>query len=306
MSESDLPVLVIGSTGFVGRRVVAALESQGRAARAMARAPQKAQDLISDLVSVVPGDMLDAAAVRRAVEGVGAVVFCVHTLSQQAGASHEQDYMDVEAQGLRNVVAACRAAGVSRVIYVTSIGVAEHGTSSWLRGRWRTEQALFASGLDVTVLRPGMIVGRGGDGFGIVARGATSRFAVAVAGPRQRFRTVAVDDLAHDVVDVIGMPAAVGAAFDVGSDDVLTIREMTQIAATSIGRRPGVTVFIPGGLVRRLAPLIERVGRVPRGAISGFIGDGQREDMTGDPTRLRAILGRTDRPFLAAIAGQLP
>lgn len=305
MSKDHRPVLVMGATGFVGRRVVAALREEGRVVRCLARTPERAQDLVADGVSVVPGDMLDQGAVARAVEGVSAVIVCVHTISPQAASAHGQGFMDVESEGLRHVVAACNESGVSRVMYVTSIGVDEHATSSWLRGRWQTEQALFQSGLDVTVLRPGMIVGRGGDGFSVVARGAKSRFTMAMAGPRQKFRTIAVDDLAADLVDLIDLPSAVGRAFDVGSDDVLSMAEMTRIAAESIGRKPGVILFVPGRLIRLLAPLVERIAHVPRGAISGFVGEGAREDMTGNPDAVRVILGRTDRPYRQAIDGQL-
>ena len=305
MPNDQRPVLVIGATGFVGGRVVAALRVRGRTVRCLARSPQKAQSLVADGVSVMPGDMLDQGAVDRAVEGVSAIIVCVHTLSRQGSASRGEGFMDVEADGLRHVVAACVKFGVTRVLYVTSIGVAEHAASSWLRGRWQTEQALFRSGLDVTVVRPGMIVGRGGQGFGVVARGATTGLAMAIAGPRQKFRTIAVDDLAADLVDLMDLPSAAGHVYEVGSDDVLTMKEMTAMAAESIGRQPGVILFIPAGLIRLLAPLVERVGKVPRGAISGFVGEGTREDMTGNPAPLRAILGRADRPFRQAIDGQL-
>jgi len=305
MGNGESPVLVIGATGFVGRQVVASMRERGRSVRCMARTPEKAGDLVRDGVTVVQGDMLDQAAVDQAVRGVSAVVVCVHTVSRQRAAAKKQGFMDVEAQGLRHVVAACRKSGVTRVLYVTAIGVAEHATSSWSRGRWLTEQELFDSGLDVTVVRPGMIVGRGGDGFGIVARGATKRFAMAVAGPRQKFRTIAVDDLARDLADLMDLPDAAGKAFEVGSDDVLTMKQMTEIAATSIGRRPGAILFMPAGLTRLLAPLVERAARVPRGAISGFVGEGPREDMVGDPTAVRTILGRADRPYRQAIEGQL-
>ena len=305
MRNDERPVLVIGATGFLGRRVVACLREKGHVVRCMARTPDRAQDLVVDGVSVVRGDMLDAAAVERAAEGVGAVIVCVHTISPQGAVKKDQGFMDLEAQGLRHVVAACKQCGVTRVLYVTSIGVAEHATSSWLRGRWQTEQAMFNSGLDVTVVRPGMIVGRGGDGFSIVARGATKGFAMAIAGPRQKFRTIAVDDLACDLVDLMDLSDTAGQAFEVGSDDVLTMKEMTKIAATSVGRKPGVILFIPATLIRLLAPVVERIGRVPRGAISGFVGDGPQQDMIGNPAPLRTILGRSDRPFGQAIEGQV-
>lgn len=305
MPDDDRPVLVIGATGFVGGRVVAALTRDGRRVRCLARTPARAADLEGDRVTVVQGDMLNAAQVADAVAGTSAVVVCVHTLSAQPAGDGQQGFMDVEAAGLDNVVSACKEHGVRRVLYVTSIGVAEDAASSWLRGRWATEQAMFASGLDVTVFRPGMIVGRGGDGFTIVARGATRRLAVAVGSPRQRFRTIAVDDLAGDIVDLLDRPETVGRSLEVGSDDVLTMRQMMAIAATSVGRRPARTVFVPAGLLRRLAPLIERMARLPHGAISGFAGDGPAQDMIGDPSLLRATLGRVDRPFRDAIQGQL-
>lgn len=257
MSADERPVLVIGATGFLGRRVVAALRAKGHSLRCMARTPEKAHDLIVDGVTVVQGDMLDQAAVDRAAQGTSAVIVCIHTLSPQRAGRRDQGFMDLEAQGLRHVVAACKEVDLTRGLYVTSIGVAEHATSSWLRGRWQTEQVMFHNDLDVTVVRPGMIVGRGGDGFSVVVRGATK-----------------------------------GSA-------------MVTISATSIGRKPGVTLFIPGALVRVLAPLIGRIARVPRGAISGFIGDGPREDMIGDPAPVRAIFGRTDQPCRTAIEGQV-
>ncbi len=150
-----------------------------------------------------------------------------------------------------------------------------------------------------------MIVGRGGGGFTVVVRGATRRFAVAVGSSRLRFRTVAAEDLAQDLVDLIDRPASFGKALDAGSDDVMTMRQMVAVAAQSVSRRPGRMVFVPAAVVRLLAPLLERVARVPKGAIGGFVGDGPQQDMIGDPGELRAVLGRSDRSFRESIEGQL-
>lgn len=249
--------------------------------------------------------MLDRASVECAMQDVAAVIVSVHTISRQSSGA-ARGFMDVEETGLRNIAAACGAADVRRLLYVNSIGVAEHAPSSWLRGRWRVEQMLLNSGgLDVTVLRPGMIVGRGGDGFSIVARGATGRFALAVGSPQQRFRTIAVDDLAQDLVELIGEPRSFGQAFDVGSEDVLTMRQMMAVAAVSLGRRPARSVFIPAGVVRAVAPAVERLARMPKGAVGGFVGDGPGESMIGDPSEERSVLGRTDRSFRDSLVGEL-
>lgn len=230
------------------------------------------------------------------------MIVCVHTLSRQAGAARGSDFMDVEEAGLRTIVAACRARQVRRVLYVTSIGVAADATSTWLRGRHRTEQLLLDSGLDATVLRPGMIVGRGGDGFGMIDRGARRRVAVVLAGRAQRFRTIAVDDVARHLVDLLDEPRSFGRAFDVGSDDVLTTDRMVDLTAEHLGRAHPVKVHLPRRLIARLSPLLDRVAGMPRGALGGLVGDGSGADMVGDPGPVLELLEHRPRPFREAMA----
>ena len=118
--------------------------------------------------------------------------------------------MDVEISGLQNIVDGCRTAGVRRLIHVTSIGIAPDAPSAWLRGRAQTEQLLFPSGLDVSVIRPGMIVGRGGTGFDAIIRGARGPAAIVLGSGQQKFRTIAVDDLVHYLADVLDDPRSFG------------------------------------------------------------------------------------------------
>ena len=117
-------------------------------------------------------------------------------------------------------------------------------------------------------------------------------------------RTVALDDLVYYLVGVLGDPRTFGCAYDVGSDDVLTTDEMTDIAAACLGRRHPVKVHLPRALLGLVAPLIERAGRLPRGAFRGLV-DSLPVDMSGDPTPLRAILGRPPLSYRQAVARAL-
>lgn len=288
MPQDERPVLVVGGTGFLGRHVLQVFLDRGQRVRCLARRPERSPDLPA-AVEVVQGDMLDPAAVARAAGGVRAVIFCVHTLSRQPAAGDGLDFMAVEEAGLRAVVAACRAQQVERVLYVTSLGVAADAASTWLRGRARTEQLLLDSGLAATVVRPGMIVGRGGDGFGLVERAARRPVGFLVSSRTQRFRTISVTDLARDLVDLLDEPRSIGRALDVGSDDVLTMDQLVARVAAHLGRRPPVLVHVPRGLLVRAAPLVERLARLPRGAVSGFVGEGSDVDLAGDVTEARAL-----------------
>lgn len=306
MTAAIGPVLVLGATGFLGQRVVTALQADGREVRALVRRPDRAGTLTAAGVQICPGDMLDAAAVHRAVgdpdsvDGntpASAVIVCVHTLSQQSRRGKGADFMDVESAGLQHVIDACRAAGVTRLLYVTAIGVSADAVSSWQRGRWHTEQLLFGSGLDATVVRPGMIVGHGGDGFGIIERGARGRVAFVIAARSQRFRTIAVDDLAAQLVALLDIPASYGSAYDTGSDDVHTMDEMIELAAAHLGRRPPRTLHLPRRILGALSPIIERAARMPPGALSGLVGPGSDADMVGNPAPIRALDVPSARPF---------
>ncbi|WP_168733668.1 NAD(P)H-binding protein [Deinococcus sp. Arct2-2] len=300
MTQGSSTILVIGASGFLGRQVVKTLLAQGHTVRCLARDPARVQDLAAAGCEVVTGDMLNAVSIQRALQGVRAVYISVHTLSPQGANLAGQAFMDVEKTGLENIVAACALHGVSRLIYVTSIGTAPDAPSQWLRGRWKTEQFLLNSGLDVTIIRPGMIVGRGGTGFDAVLAGANRPVAFGLGSGQQKMRTVAVDDLAHSLVGVLNDPRAFGQAYDVGSDDVLTMDQMIDGAAAGLGRRPPIKIHFPAALLRLFAPLIERAGKLPRGAFQGLV-DSLAADMSGDPLPIRALVTRPFQSYKQAV-----
>lgn len=282
-------ILVIGASGFVGGHLAKALLAEGNAVRCLARNPERVKDLAALGCEVVKGDISDLALVQRAVESVQAVYISIHTLSPQPGSTPGQRFMAVERDGLQNIVTACREQGVRRVLYVTSLGIAEEGPGEWLRERWQAEQFLLSSGLDVTVIRPGMIVGVGG-GFGMLASQAKKSVAVGLGGS-QKMRSIAVDDLVYYLMGVLDDPRASGQRYDVGNDDVLTNSQMTDAVAKILGRRPPLKLKLQKALVGAFAPVMERAGKLPRGAMNGLL-DSMEADMSGDPLPIRAILPR--------------
>ncbi len=293
-------VLIIGASGFIGRHLSKALLAAGYAVRCLARNVAKVEDLAAAGCEVVPGDIADLAAVRRAVEAVDAVYISIHTLSPQPGSGTGSRFMDVEKTGVQNVITACRASGVRRVVYVTSLGVSAAERSEWLRERWHTEQLLLTSGLDATVVRPGFVVGAGGLGFDTVVGNAKRRFSFSLSGDKPKMRTIAVDDLVYYLVGVLDEPRAYGQGYDVGNDDILSTNQLIDGTADLLGRPHPVKLQLPLGLMGAGAPLIERLGKLARGTIKGLV-DGVQVEMIGDPLPLRALLPRPLLPFPQAV-----
>lgn len=285
------PVLIIGASGLVGRRLAQTLLADGRAVRCLARRPAKLADLTAAGCEVVKGDIADAAAVAEAVEGVAAVYVSIHTLSPQPGGGAGARFMEIETQGMQNVIAACRSQSVRRVVYVTSLGIAPDAPGEWLRERWRTEQLLLDSGLDATVIRPGHIVGVGGRGFDTVVAQAKRRTAVTLGGDRPVMRAIALDDLVGYLCAVLDDARTSGQRFEVGSDDVLSMNQMIDVVADVLGRPHPRKLQIPRPLLSALVPVIERMGKLPAGALKGLL-DSLKVDGVGDPGTIRALLPR--------------
>ncbi|WP_437719569.1 NAD(P)H-binding protein [Sorangium sp. So ce448] len=229
---------------------------------------------------------------EEAVRGCEAVFNCVHTLSPQKGAAPGETFVDTELRGLENVVAACRIHGVRRVLYVTFLGITPDTRSIWARGRWKAEQMLLGSGRDVTILRPGQIVGRGGFDFDTTLANARRRVALILGGGRNRMQNIALDDLVHYLVRSLDEPRTFGRAFDVGGDEAFTTDEMVDVAARVLGRRPPWKLHLLPWLPAPFAGLFERLAGLPRGAFADLL-LGLDADLVGDVGPIRALIPLT-------------
>ena len=285
-------ILVIGASGFLGRKVAQALLAEGYEVRCLARNLSRVQDLARTGCKIVQGDISDLLSMQHALDSVQAAYISVHTLSPQHANTAGQGFMQIEMNGLHNIVKACRARGVHRLIYITSLGIAPDASNTWVRERWKTEQFLLGSGLDVTVIRPGQIDGVGGRGFDMMVSQAKRPVSMNLfGGGQQKMRNIAVDDLVYYLVGVLNDPRAYGQCYDVGCDDLLTNNQMIDITAELLGRHHPRKLDVPRALLRALAPLIERASKLPKGSIKGVL-DGLQTDLNGDPMPIRAILPR--------------
>jgi uncharacterized protein YbjT (DUF2867 family) len=256
-------ILVTGGTGFVGPKVVHALRKQDRPVRCLVRDPASgsAQTLAAWGCDLAQGDMTDAAAIRRAVEGCDAVV---HLVAIRQG--REDEFRRVMEQGTAELVTAAQAAGIRRFVLMSALGTSAETKDlvPYYHAKWEQEQLLQASGLEHVIFRPSFIFARDGGilpTFRLLERLAP--VTQVMCSGRQQIQPVWIDDVAAYFADSIDKPEAAGRTFELGGPDAVTWDEFWQRLKRALGiRRP--TVHVPIGLMRANALVTERLpGNIP-------------------------------------------
>jgi uncharacterized protein YbjT (DUF2867 family) len=254
-------VAITGGSGFVGGHLAMALSAGGHQAVVLARGTDRrpwAQEVLSlPGVTSVEVNIGNERGLTRAFEGCEAVAHCAG-INREIGS---QTYEAVHVRGTANVVAAAEAAGVRRLALLSFLRARPDCGSGYHESKWAAEQLVRASSCGWTVLKPGMIFGRGDHMLDHLSH-ALYTFPVFVGiGPR-RVRPLAVGD----VVDVLVASLVEGrlpnrtvslvGPTEIGFDDA------ARLVARVIGKRR-LFVRAPLGFHRLLARVAERLMTVP-------------------------------------------
>ena len=293
-------ILVIGASGFVGGNLAKQLLADGYGVRCLARTPDKIIDLSKAGCEVVQGDISDFQSLINATKLIDAVYISIQTIVAQPANKGSKDFMDVELAGLQNIINACKQNGVTRIIYVTFLGTSPDSKSAWSRGRWKAEQLLINSGLDSTIIRPGMIVGIGGQGYNAVVSNAKKSTAFLMGSGKQRYRTIAVSDLVYYLEGVLNEPKAFGQAYDVGGDEMYNVEQMIDLVADVLQKPHPRKRHIPMGIMGKLSFILEPLMKMQKGSLKSYVDSMSGELIGVDPTAIRKILPRTLLTFQGA------
>lgn len=227
-------VLVTGASGFVGRRLTAALVDTGRDVRAMTRHPETYEGP----GAAVHGDVHDASTLIDALAGCTEAYYLVHSLDSS-------DFKRLDAEAAKAFGRVAAAAGVRQIVYLGGLGRSDDELSEHLRSRREVEKLLGAGGVPVTVLRAGIVVGAGGLSWEMT-RQLVDHLPVMVTPKWVRTRTqpIYIDDVVRYLVGVLGREEALGQVYEVGGPEVMRYSDlMRRVAATR--KRPLVLIPVP-------------------------------------------------------------
>jgi len=283
-------VLVTGATGYIGGRLVPRLLERGLAVRVMARNPEHVQGRAwAGRVEVVKGDVSSGEGLSRALDGVDAAYYLIH--SMHGG----EDFAERDRVAARRFADAAR--GVGHVIYLGGLLPAGDDVSAHLASRAEVGEILRGS-LPATEFRAGPIIGSGSASFEMI-RYLTERLPMMVA-PRwilNEVQPIAVRDvLGYLVAALDSGPVGV---VDIGADRMTFLQTM-QVYAEVRGLRR-VIVPMPV-LAPKLAALwVGLVTPIPNRLAVPLV-EGTIHPVVGDLERARRLFPGVDpMPYRRAV-----
>jgi NADH dehydrogenase len=293
-------ILVAGGTGFLGRAIVAALRNDGHEVRVLTRGG-RANPWAGDRgVTLVEGDVRDAATLGDAVTGCDTVVVAVQFPGHPVEVPRKGlTYDEYDRKGTENLVAAAKKAGVTRFVYLSGVNVGQGREEEWFVAKDRAEAAVAGSGITYTIVRPSWVYGPRDKTLNKFALFARLLPFVPLPGPgTAKVQPVHVDDVGLVVARALKTPAAENQVIEVGGPQLLSFRQIVRIMLEVMGRRRFV-LPAPMPLAKLGAALLYRL---PGRLLSPRAVDFANADGPADNRALRDLLGFQPRPLAEGIS----
>jgi len=262
------PILITGSTGYVGGRLVPRLLKSGHRVRVMGRSLSKLRCrpwASHEHVEAVQADIMDPDALNKAVQGCRAVYYLVHSMNPR-----HTDFAKADREAAENMARTAAEGGVERIIYLGGLGGPDDTSlSEHLRSRLEVANILQSGPVPTTFLRAAVILGSGGASFEMI-RYLVDRLPVMIT-PRwvhTKCQPIAIRNVLTYLEGCLDHDETTGGTFDIGGPDILTYQELMEIYAEEAGlhRRwiipvPVLTPGLSAYWIRWITPLPSSIAR---------------------------------------------
>jgi nucleoside-diphosphate-sugar epimerase len=244
---------VTGATGFLGAALVTELVKRGQQVRILARDEVKARQQFGEAVTIICGDITDAEAVTRLVDGAAYVYHLAGRLYHPA--TPVALYRQTHVEGTRALLQACRGQSqLQRIVHCSTTGV--HGVTgdmpaaegapfaptnpyeaTKLEGELLALEAYREQGLPVSVARPGLVYGPGDLHLLGFFQSINKGFFRVIDGGKAQLHPIYIDDMITAFLLCAEHPAAVGRCYNIAGERPVTIRELATTIAGALDKQ---------------------------------------------------------------------
>ena len=257
-----MKILLTGSTGYVGGRLLPLLEKSGHSIRCMTRRPANLQASIDSDTEVVAGNALDEASLFDALEGIDTAYYFIHSMGA------DEDFEAIDRQAATNFARACSEQNVRQIIYLGGLGNPDQGLSKHLRSRQEIGDILRTSTSNVIEFRASIIIGSGSLSFEMI-RALVERLPVMICPKwvRVMAQPIAIEDVLAYLLEALQRPPNTSCVFEIGGPDQISYGEIMHRYANQRGLKrlmipvPFLTPYLSSLWLGLVTPLYSRVGR---------------------------------------------
>jgi uncharacterized protein YbjT (DUF2867 family) len=269
LEDVTMHVLILGAGGFIGRHLAGRLMAEGVRVTAAGRDAARLERLLPGAAPVTCDLADDGAEIwRTRLVGIDAVVNCAGLIGDGAA------YDDVHDRGPRALFDACRAAGVGRVIQISALGADAGAVTAYHRSKRGADDHLAS--IDPTgermgwaVLRPSLVIGRGGQSSALFAALAALPLTPRLATGRWEVQPIYIDDLVETIVSLLRQPLPLAVRLDAVGPEPMTTDVLTAQLRRWLGLRPASVVPVPLVLLAAIARL--GIGPVTRESLAMLV-----------------------------------
>jgi len=218
-----MKILLSGATGYIGKRILPVLVSQGHQVICCVRDKDRfdSSGFSKEQVRLIEVDFLEEDSLENIPDDIDAAYYLIHSMSASVG-----DFEQLEKKSAENFRNRLNHTRVRQVIYLSGI-INEKKLSKHLLSRRDVEYALAEGSYHLTTLRAGIIVGSGSASFEII-RDLVEKLPLMVA-PRwlnTRAQPIAIRNVVQFLSGVLHNQETFDKSFDIGGPEILTYREM--------------------------------------------------------------------------------
>ncbi len=252
-------IAITGATGFVGSHLGHRLETEGHETINIARrAPAEEASRFFSC------DLSNAAQLANLFSGCDAVAHCAG-INREIG---DQTYERVHVMGTKNVVEAAKAAGISKIVLLSFLRARPKCNSPYHESKWEAEEIVRNSGLDYTVIKAGVVYGRGDHMLDHLSRALHTFPVFALVGLKeQSVRPLAVEDLVHVMrAALIDRRLKRQTIALLGAEEIY-LREAVCRVAEVVGKQP-LMFPLPVWCHKLLARVFELTMKIPLASVA--------------------------------------
>lgn len=271
-------LFITGASGFIGRHLLARLIPQRYdhiycLTRRESRNPKPVHQVN---LTWLRGSLFDSDRYKSYLDESVSVIH----LAAATGKAPAGQYFSVNRDGTRHLLECCRERQVRNFLYVSSIAAKYRDKShyDYAQSKLESEEIVAKSGLNYTILRPTIVLGKDSSGWKALARLARLPLVPVFGNGSARIQPIDVADLVDAMISIIDEQDFRNESFDLGGPDVLTIEEFLKKVHRLNNGDEATIVHLPYGPLRRLVAcaetLVPSILPLNAGQLSVFVQDG--------------------------------